>query len=76
MFGWDAGAGVMGFFNDHVGLRGDVRYLRATHDLNSGISSIDLNGNQLHFWRAVDRRRLPVEKEGKDTEVLCRPLCP
>src|SRR6267378_1989208 len=25
MFGWDAGAGVMGFFTDHVGLRGDVR---------------------------------------------------
>jgi outer membrane protein with beta-barrel domain len=51
MFGWDAGAGVMGFFNTHVGLRGDVRYLRATHDLNSGINSIDLNGDRLHFWR-------------------------
>ncbi|HKB11120.1 MAG TPA: outer membrane beta-barrel protein [Vicinamibacterales bacterium] len=51
MFGWDAGAGVMGFFNDHVGLRGDVRYLRATHDINSGINSIDLNGDRLHFWR-------------------------
>jgi opacity protein-like surface antigen len=52
MFGWDAGAGVMGYFNQHVGLRGDVRYLRATSDLKSGISSLDLNGNQLHFWRA------------------------
>jgi hypothetical protein len=52
MFGWDAGAGVMGYFNQHVGLRGDLRYLRATSDLKSGISSIDLNGNQLHFWRA------------------------
>ena len=51
MFGWDAGAGVMGFFNEHIGLRGEVRYLRATHDINSGINSIDLNGNQLHFWR-------------------------
>jgi opacity protein-like surface antigen len=51
MFGWDAGAGVMGFFNDHVGLRGEIRYLRATHDMNSGINSIDLNGNKLHFWR-------------------------
>ena len=27
-FGWNAGLGVMGFFNDHVGLRGDLRYLR------------------------------------------------
>jgi opacity protein-like surface antigen len=51
MFGWDAGAGVMGFFNEHVGLRGEIRYLRATHEMNSGISSIDLNGNKLHFWR-------------------------
>jgi opacity protein-like surface antigen len=52
MFGWDAGAGVMGYFSDHVGLRGDVRYLRATHEMNSGVSSIDLNGDRLHFWRA------------------------
>src|SRR3954465_14885864 len=52
MFGWDAGAGVMGYFNQHVGLRGDVRYLRATSDLKSGITSLDLGGNQLHFWRA------------------------
>jgi opacity protein-like surface antigen len=51
MFGWDAGAGVMGFFNDHIGLRGEIRYMRATHDMNSGINSIDLNGNKLHFWR-------------------------
>jgi opacity protein-like surface antigen len=52
MFGWDAGAGVMGFFSDHVGLRGDVRYLRATSDLTTNIASIDVNGNKLHFWRA------------------------
>jgi opacity protein-like surface antigen len=53
MFGWDAGAGVMGFFNDHVGLRGELRYLRGTHDMNAstGINSIDFNGNKLHFWR-------------------------
>jgi len=51
MFGWDAGAGVMGFFNDHIGLRGEIRYLRATHDMNSGINTLDLNGNKLHFWR-------------------------
>jgi opacity protein-like surface antigen len=53
MFGWDAGAGVMGFFNQHIGLRGEIRYLRGTHDLNTstGINSIDFNGNKLHFWR-------------------------
>jgi len=53
MFGWDAGAGVMGFFNDHIGLRGEIRYLRGTHDMNTstGVNSIDFNGNKLHFWR-------------------------
>jgi opacity protein-like surface antigen len=52
MFGWDAGGGVMGYFSDHVGLRGDLRYLRATSDLKTGITTLDLEGNQLHFWRA------------------------
>src|SRR6185436_18542196 len=52
MFGWDAGGGVMGFFSDHVGLRGGVRYIRGTHDLTTKVSSIDLNGNKLHYWRA------------------------
>lgn len=51
-WGWNVGAGVMGYFNDHVGLRGDVRYLRGFEDLNTGNQVIDLNGaNQLHFWR-------------------------
>ena len=54
MFGWDAGAGVMGYFNNHVGLRGDLRYLRGTHDMNAstGFNSVDFNGNKIHFWRA------------------------
>ena len=52
MFGWDAGAGVMGYFTQHVGLRGDVRYLRAMSDLTTNVRSIDLKGDRLHFWRA------------------------
>jgi opacity protein-like surface antigen len=51
-FGWDAGGGVMGYFSNHVGLRGDLRYLRATGDLTTNIRSIDLNADRLHFWRA------------------------
>jgi outer membrane protein with beta-barrel domain len=53
LFGWDVGAGVMGYFNEHIGLRGELRYLRATHDMNgdAGINTIDLQGNKLHFWR-------------------------
>ena len=54
MAGWNWGAGVMGYFNDHVGLRGDIKYLRSFEDLNTGVQVIDLNGsNQLHFWRAA-----------------------
>ena len=52
MFSWDAGGGVMGYFSDHVGLRGDVRYLRGFSNVTTNVSSIDLDGNQLHFWRA------------------------
>ncbi len=52
MFGWNLGVGVMGYFADHFGVRGDVRYLRGFKDLNTGATSIDLNNSQLHFWRA------------------------
>lgn len=52
MFGWNAGAGVMGYFNDHVGLRGDLRYTRGFEDLNTGNTVLDLSGNnQLKYWR-------------------------
>jgi len=52
MLGWNAGAGVMGYFAQHIGLRGDMRYLRGMKDLNTGVTTFDVNGNQLHFWRA------------------------
>jgi hypothetical protein len=51
-WGWNAGGGVMGYFNEHVGLRGDIRYLRGFENLATGNTVVDLNGNnQLHFWR-------------------------
>ena len=46
-WGWNLGAGAMGFFNDHVGLRGDVRYLRNF----SGNFSDGFNEGNFHFWR-------------------------
>jgi hypothetical protein len=52
MFGWNLGFGVMGYVADHFGLRGDIRYLRGFEDLKTGVSTLDLNGNQLHLWRA------------------------
>jgi opacity protein-like surface antigen len=51
MLGWDLGGGVMGFFNDHVGLRGDYRYMRAMQDINGSINSINFNDDKLHFSR-------------------------
>jgi hypothetical protein len=54
MFGWNLGGGVMGYFNNHFGLRGDVKYLRSFEDTNTGINVIDVNGpGQFHFWRAA-----------------------
>jgi hypothetical protein len=47
--GLNAGAGVMGFLSQHVGLRGDVRYFRNLSG-NSTINNIDFGG--FHFWRA------------------------
>jgi hypothetical protein len=45
--GWDLGGGVMGFFNDHVGLRGDLTYFRTV--TGNTINNLDLGA--LHFWR-------------------------
>ncbi len=50
-WGWDAGVGLMGYFNEHVGLRGDVRYLRGFQNPSTGNAIIDLNGPPIHFWR-------------------------
>ncbi len=46
---WNAGAGVMGYFNDHVGIRADVRYLRNFANSES-LEALDFGGN-FKFWR-------------------------
>ena len=48
--GYNVGVGMMGFFSDHVGLRGDVRYLRSLQDTNLG-SGIDFNPGKVRYWR-------------------------
>jgi len=54
MAGWNLGAGVMGYFNDHVGLRGDIKYLRGFEDMRTNVPVIDFNApGQFHFWRAA-----------------------
>jgi outer membrane protein with beta-barrel domain len=49
-FCYDLGVGMMGFFTDHIGLRGDLRYLRTLNDTHFG-SGINLDPGRLHFWR-------------------------
>src|SRR6185436_15550375 len=49
-FAYDLGAGMMGFFNQHVGLRGDVRYLRLLEDTARGPGT-DVDPGRLHVWR-------------------------
>jgi hypothetical protein len=50
-FGYDLGAGIMGFFGDHVGLRGDIRYFRDfSADTSDDGLNIDLGA--FDFWRA------------------------
>src|SRR5262245_63813538 len=48
---YDVGAGMMGFFSEHFGLRGELRYFRTLEDTNRG-SGIDLERGRLRFWRA------------------------
>ena len=45
--GWNAGAGVMGYFTDHVGIRGDLRYFRNIQ--GNVINNIDFG--KFHYWR-------------------------
>jgi hypothetical protein len=49
-FGYDIGAGMMGFFTQHVGLRGDVRYLRSLQDTDRG-AGVDVDPGRLGYWR-------------------------
>jgi opacity protein-like surface antigen len=51
-FTFNAGGGLMGFFTNHLGVRGDLRYFRAF-----GIKVTDVEKNPLaldhfNFWRA------------------------
>jgi hypothetical protein len=48
-FGWNAGVGAMGYINNHVGLRADLKYLRNFN--GDTISTLDLGS--LHYWRAA-----------------------
>jgi opacity protein-like surface antigen len=49
-WGFNVGGGVMGFFSDNVGIRGDVRYFRSLQDIESD-DEFDVSLGDLRFWR-------------------------
>src|SRR6476620_10646339 len=51
-FGFNFGGGVMGYFSNHVGMRGDVRYMRTISDDNLLDNGLDINLGSFNFWRA------------------------
>lgn len=50
-FGFNAGAGIGGFFSNNVGLRGDIRFFRSLRDASS--DGVDLELGQFKFWRGT-----------------------
>jgi hypothetical protein len=50
--GMNVGVGVMAFFSDHAGIRGDVRYFRSIRNDSEG-DDFDLDLGSFDFWRAT-----------------------
>ena len=59
-FGFNLGVGAMAFFNDTIGIRGDVRYFRSFQDLEAAVRNAiagqfdEINATEpatLNFWR-------------------------
>ena len=51
-FGFNVGAGALGFLTDHVGIRGDIRYLRSFVDPNED-NEFDISVGKFDYWRAM-----------------------
>ena len=50
--GFNLGGGVMAFFTDNVGIRGDVRYFRQMSESDDD-DDVDFDLNALSFWRGT-----------------------
>jgi opacity protein-like surface antigen len=54
-FGINVGGGLSGYFNDHVGLRGDIRYFRSLEDSTGDdgflLDPRDFDLGDFDFWR-------------------------
>jgi opacity protein-like surface antigen len=51
-FSFNVGGGVMGFFTDHFGVRGDLRYNRAFGINIEDLEDAGLRLDKFNFWRA------------------------
>ena len=51
-FTFNVGGGVMGFFTEHLGVRGDLRYFRAYGFKIEDLQSAGLALDRFDFWRA------------------------
>ena len=51
-FGWDVGGGLMAFFGEHIGVRGEIRYFHAFQDFRLLILDIG-DETKLDFGRAA-----------------------
>ena len=51
-FGMDLGGGVMGFFSNNAGLRGDVRYFRGFRGTSDSDNPSGIALSDFKFWRA------------------------
>jgi opacity protein-like surface antigen len=55
-FGYNLGAGVMGYFATHIGVRADLRYYRTINsddNLDFGDGLDNFGQGSFHFWRAT-----------------------
>lgn len=50
--GWNVGGGLAGYFSDHVGLEGDIRYFRAMEDEDAAPNAFGIDFDGFDFWRA------------------------
>jgi opacity protein-like surface antigen len=51
-FGFNLGAGAIGFASDHIGFRGDVRYYRSFEDPDED-NEFDIGIGNFDFWRGT-----------------------
>jgi len=52
-FTFNAGGGVMGFFTNHFGARGDLRYTKAYGIKISDLETTGLQLDKFNYWRAT-----------------------